>query len=124
MEKKKMYHVEKFIPPECTNCRAPFKKEGEDYCRLFGDIVDGHKRVRETVGYTIKQCEHCQNCTATMLLETYQLSDKAKAEELCEKEGFVNLIEVFAVGTHCQDSHAFYMGMPGTRVMAVKCNDN
>ncbi len=120
---KKMYRVEKFIPPECPKCRAVFKNEGKDYVRLLGDIVDGEKRVRETNGYTIKICQHCKNYTACMELDSYQVSDLAHAERLCAEEGYVNLLTVTAVGTHAQDHHVVNQNLPATRVYGIKCDE-
>lgn len=124
MRKKKMYRVEKFLPTECPKCRHPFMREGDDYVRLLGDIVEGEKRVRETQGYIINICAKCQNYTAFIELESYQLGNKKEAERLVREEGFRNLIVVTATGTHCQDMHAVHAQMPGTRVIGVRCDED
>jgi hypothetical protein len=118
----KMHYVEKFLPPECPKCRAAFKTQDADWQLLLGDIINGVKTVRPLDGYDIIICAHCGNHTIRLKLETYQLFDKAKAEELVEKEGFVNLQEVLATGTHCRDMHAIYMKMPGIKVRGIKCD--
>ena len=123
MKKKTMYHVEKFIPTECPKCRHPFLHEGDDYVRLLGDIVEGEKRVRQTQGYIINICAKCQNYTAFVVLETYQVGSKKQAERLVEKEGFRNLLKVKATGNHCQDHHAIHAEMPGVRVYGIRCDD-
>jgi hypothetical protein len=116
---KTMYHVEKFLPPECPNCRARFQRDGKDYSRLLGDIIDGKKTIRKTEGYYIIVCAHCENMTACWPLETYQLSDKAKAEALVRDKGFANLVEVQAVGNMARDIHAIIGKAPG--IQFVEC---
>jgi len=102
-----MYHVEKFLPTACPRCHHLFQKESEDWHRLLGDIVAGKKVVRDTDGYAIIVCSHCENYTAQIpSIETHQVLSKEKAKELCDKEGFFNLIEVQAFGTACQESHS------------------
>jgi hypothetical protein len=104
MQKKTMYLVEKFLPPECPKCRAGFKEEGKDYGRLLGDLVDGKKRFRETPGYSIIVCAHCENMTMRIDQESWQVSDQAQAEALLS-QGFVNLREVIAIGNMAVDHH-------------------
>jgi hypothetical protein len=123
LETKTMYHVEKFLPPECPKCQARFQQEGKDYGRLLGDIVDGKKRVRQTEGYYIIVCAHCENMTACWPLETYQLGDKKKAEALVQDKGFVNLIEVVATGNMARDIHAICGRAPDLRVESIKCGE-
>src|SRR3989344_7128994 len=94
---RKMWMVEKFFPTECPRCRKEFKNEREDWSLLLGDIVDGKKKVRETYGYDIVICSRCDNYTARVKLESYMVSDRAKAERLLG-EGFVNLREVRSLG--------------------------
>ena len=118
---KTMYHVEKFLPPECPKCRARFQQEGKDYARLLGDIIDGKKTIRQTTGYYIIVCAHCENMTACWPLETYQVGDKKKAEALVKDEGFVNLIQVEARGNMTRDSHAICGRAPGLRVESIEC---
>jgi hypothetical protein len=118
-----MYHVEKFLPSECPRCRARFQQEGKDYARLLGDIVDGKKTIRQTQGYYIIVCAHCENMTACWPLETYQLSDRDKAEALVNDKGFVNLVQVTATGSMTQDSHAICGRMPDLRVESIDCDD-
>ena len=123
---KKMYHVEKFLPPACPKCKNPFEKEvycneegvrqDGDYTRLLGDIVDGKKTIRETSGYDIIICAHCRNYTARMPLETYCVGDKAFAEKLVKEQGFQNLTQVTSFGTMTNDHHAVHMQMPGMKV--------
>ena len=110
---KTMYHVEKFLPFECPKCRHPFKNANADWHRLLGDIIDGKKVIRQLNGYYIIVCAKCDNYTAQIPLESYQLSDKAQAQKLCDEAGFVNLTEVIATGTHCRDLHAIYCKPPG-----------
>jgi len=116
-----MYHVEKFLPPECPNCRARFQQQGTDYARFLGYIIDGKKTVRETTGYYIIVCTHCENLTACYPLETYQISDKKKAEALVKDKGFVNLVQVEARGSMAQDCHALCGQVPDLRVESIKC---
>ncbi len=116
---KTMYRVEKFLPAECPKCRTRFQNQNEDWELLLGDVVNGRKVVRETAGYDVIVCAHCQNHTARFLLETCQLFDRRKAEDLVEKEGFVNLTEVRASGTMAVDSHEVHTAMPGRRVVGV-----
>lgn len=118
-----MYHVEKFSPPECPKCRASFKHEGKDYARLLGDIVEGKKTIRETNGYYIIVCSHCENMTACWPLETYQLGDKTKAQSLVKNKGFVNLVEVPATGNMARDSHAIIGQVPKLKVESIKCDE-
>jgi hypothetical protein len=120
---KTMYHVEKFLPPECPKCRAGFQHDGKDYARFLGDIIDGKKTVRETNGYYIIVCRHCENMTACWPLETYQLGDKNKAEALVREKGFVNLIEVQAAGNMARDSHAICCRAPDLKVESIKCEE-
>ncbi|MCI0462460.1 MAG: hypothetical protein L0Z62_36375 [Gemmataceae bacterium] len=116
-----MYHVEKFLPPECPKCRVRFQQEGKDYARLLGDILDGKKTIRETTGYIIIVCAHCENMTACWPLETYQLGDKKKAEALVRDKGFVNLIQVEARGSMTRDSHAICGQASDLRVESITC---
>jgi hypothetical protein len=118
-----MYHVEKFIPEDCPACRHKFLKEGEDWVRLLGEIVDGEKRIRETNGYLIIQCTKCNNFTAQIPLESYQVFSREKAEKLVNEQGFVNLITVTAFGTHAREMHAVHAPRPGTKVMSIKADD-
>jgi len=122
--RKKMFHIEKFLPVECPKCRAKFEQQNKDWSLLLGDIVDGKKVVRQSDGHDIIICAHCENYTARIMLETYQLADRDKAVELMEKEGFINLQEVIATGTHCKDMHAVYTKKPGLKVLGLKCDDN
>lgn len=122
MESRTMYRVEKFLPPECPKCQARFKQEGHDYGRFLGDIVDGKKLFRQSVGYTIIVCLHCENMTARLDLEEYQLGDRKTAEALLE-QGFVNLQEVTAMGNMARDFHALHMKMPDVRVESLDCTD-
>jgi len=116
-----MYHVERFLPPECPKCRARFRQEGKDYARLLGDIIDGKKSIRETTGYYIIVCAHCENRTACWPLETYQIGDKKKAEALVKDKGFVNLVQVEARGGMTRDSHAICGQVLDLRVESIKC---
>jgi len=118
-----MYHVEKFLPPECPKCRARFQHEGKDYVRLLGDIINGTKTIRETSGYRIIVCSHCENVTACWPLETYQVGDKKKAQALVKDKGFVNLIQVEATGSMTQDAHAICGKVPDLRVESIKCEE-
>ena len=120
---KIMYHVEKFLPPECPKCRVPFQQEGKDYARLLGDIIDGKKTIRETRGYYIIVCSHCENMTACWPLETYQIGDKKTAEALVKDQGFVNLTQVEATGNMTQDIHAICGRTPDLRVESIKCEE-
>ncbi len=122
MKTRTMYRVEKFLPSECPKCRARFIQEGHDYSRLLGDIVDGRKRIRPLVGYTIIVCSHCENMTARLNLEDWQLGDRNKAEALLE-QGFVNLQEVKAVGSMAREYHAVHMKMPCIRVEGLEYDD-
>lgn len=119
--RKKMYRVEKFLPPECPKCRHKFQQEGQDWCRLLGDIVNGEKVIRETKGYYIIRCTGCDNYTALFPIEEYQLSSKEEAEKLMREQGFVNLLEVTAMGSHTRDMHIVHNKESGLRVEAVKC---
>jgi hypothetical protein len=116
-DSRTMFHVEKFLPTECPKCRHPFKKEDADWHRLLGDVLDGKKVFRQLDGYHIIVCAKCNNFTAQFPIESYQLSDKAQAQKLCDEAGFVNLTEVFATGTHCRDFHAIYCKPPGITTM-------
>jgi ribosomal protein S27E len=117
-----MFHIEKFLPTECPKCRHRFQSEAEDWVRLFGDIVDGKKKIRETNGYLIIHCRHCDNMTAMFPLETYQLSDRKLAEEKMAKEGFVNLQVVTAVGNMAQNLHTV-IAKPAIQVHAVTVDE-
>lgn len=117
-EEKTMYHVEKFLPPECPKCRHTFTSEGVDYTLLFGDIVNGEKKIRATTGYNIIICSHCRNFTARFPLESWQVSSKQRAEELVQ-QGFTNLLQVTAFGSHTQDHHFVHSKLPGIRVEAI-----
>lgn len=116
---KTMYHVEKFLPTECPKCRHPFKNGNTDWHRLFGDIIAGKKVFRELDGYHIIVCAQCSNYTAQFPVESCQLSDKAQAQKLCDEAGFVNLTEVLASGTHCQDFHVIFCKPPGIKAEAI-----
>jgi len=118
-----MYQVEKFLPPECPKCRARFQQNGKDYARFLGDIVEGKKTIRETSGYYIIVCAHCENMTACWPLETYQIGDKKKAEALVKEQGFVNLVQVEATGNMARDIHAICGRVPDLRVESVKCEE-
>jgi hypothetical protein len=72
-----------------------------------------------TPNYVINVCARCQNYTAFVLLETYQVGSEREAHRLVAEEGFRNLTEVKAAGSHCQDHHAVHAQMPGVRVVAV-----
>ncbi|OGY78596.1 MAG: hypothetical protein A3B74_04410 [Candidatus Kerfeldbacteria bacterium RIFCSPHIGHO2_02_FULL_42_14] len=102
-----MYRVEKFLPPECPKCRHVFQKESSDYTLLLGDIVEGKKVVRETVGYGIIVCSHCENFTARLPVEAWQVGDRKRATGLLN-EGFVNLKKVISIGSHTQDFHEIH----------------
>ena len=106
---KKMYFVEKFLPPDCPKCRQAFKEEGKDWVRLLGDILEGKKSGRVTEGYQIMVCKHCENYTAQFLLDNYTISDKEEAVRLCREEGYVNLKELEAFGTSAVDTHTIYV---------------
>jgi hypothetical protein len=112
-EAKTMYHVEKFLPTECPKCRHPFKNANTDWHRLLGDVIDGKKVFRPLNGYYIIVCAICSNYTAQFPIESYQLSDKAHAQKLCDEASFVNLTEVLATGAHCRDMHVIYCKPPG-----------
>jgi hypothetical protein len=116
---KTMYHVEKFMPTECPKCRHPFKNGNVDWHRLLGDVIDGKKVFRELNGYYIIVCAQCSNYTAQFPIESYQLSDKAQAQKLCDEAGFVNLTEVLASGTHCRDIHAIFCKPPGIKTESL-----
>ena len=116
--KKKMWYLEKFLPIECPKCRQAFKAEGVDYSLLFGDIVDGQKTVRETKGYNIIICSKCRNFTARFPLESWQVGDAQRAQELV-REGFVNLGEVVGYGNHTQDHHVVYAQLPAVHVQGI-----
>ncbi|MDP3735237.1 MAG: hypothetical protein Q8R39_02295 [bacterium] len=116
---KPMFRVEKFLPNECPKCRHHFLKEGEDYVRLFGDIIDGRKILRETTGYDIIICDKCKNCTARVMIEAYHVSDRTKAEALF-REGFINLQPVESFGSHIEDAHEIFTEIPGLRVRSLK----
>jgi hypothetical protein len=133
---KTMYQVEKFLPPSCPKCNHPFQREvrgmvktaegdkpAGDYSMLFGDIVDGCKVIRETTGYNIIVCNHCQNFTARIPLETYSLGDKEKAEKLVAEQGFQNLTEVMAYGNMARDHHAIMGKMPELTVRDLMKDD-
>src|SRR3989338_646936 len=94
---RKMWVVEKFLPTECPKCRKKFENDQRDWVLLFGYIVDGKKQVRETPGYDIIICSHCDNYTAWVQLESYRLSDRTRAEQLLG-EGFANFHEVEVFG--------------------------
>ncbi len=116
---KTMYHVERFLPIECPKCRHPFKNGNTDWHRLLGDVIDGKKVFRALDGYHIIVCAKCNNYTAQFPVESYQLSDKAQAQKLCDQAGFVNLMEVIATGTHCQDFHAIFCKPPGIKTESI-----
>ena len=116
---KKMFRVEKFIPTECPKCKSPFREEARDYIRLFGDIVEGQKVVRETTGHDIIICKKCENITARVMIEACQVFDRNKAVALL-REGFVNLQLVQAFGNHAEDAHEVFTSMPGLRVRSLK----
>lgn len=122
MQPKTMYCVEKFLPPECPKCRASFQNEGKDYARFLGDIIDGKKRFRKTDGYTIIVCQHCENFTMRMDLESYQVGDRKRAEALLQ-EGFVNLHEVTAVGNMALDHHVVFRQGPSVVEDSTECDD-
>jgi len=113
-----MYCVEKFLPTECPKCRQPFRQDGPDYTRLLGDIIDGRKVVRETNGYDIIICNRCENSTARVLLESWQVGDRERAAKLLQK-GFVNLQQVTAFGTATRDAYQLYVQLPGIKVRGV-----
>ena len=114
---RKMWHVEKFLPTECPKCRKEFKNQ-IDWSLLLGDIVDGKKKIRETKGYDIINCAYCGNHTARVELESYTLSDRAKAERFLG-EGFVNLCEVKVFG-HMEDTHMVYTHQPNICIVEVE----
>jgi hypothetical protein len=122
LETRTMYHVEKFLPPECPRCRARFQQQNVDYVPLLGDLIDGKKVVRQTEGYTIIICQHCDNYTVRILLETYQLGDRDRAEALLE-QGFANLQEERATGNMARDCHAFFCEMPALRILGLGPED-
>ncbi|GEM_PF-3235041 len=122
MQSKTMYCVEKFLPTECPKCRACFQYEGKNYARFLGDIVDGKKQFRQTEGYTIIVCLHCENLTMRIDLESYQLSDRKHAEALLQ-QGFVNLHEVTAVGNMAVDRHVVFRQGPSVVVESAECDD-
>ena len=115
--RRKMWMVEKYFPPECPRCRKKFENEQKDWSLLPGDIVDGKKRVRETRGYDIIICSHCDNYTARVKLESYIFSDRAKAERFLG-EGFVNLQEVRPLGNN-KDAHMVYAKLPDSYVEGI-----
>ncbi len=119
---KIMYHVEKFLPPECPKCRARFQQDGKDYTRLLGDIIDGKKTIRETSGYYIIVCSRCENMTPCWPLEQYQVADRKKAEALVKEQGFVNLVQVLAMGHMAQDRHVVFGEAPRLRVESIECD--
>ena len=82
-----MYRVEKFLPPECPKCRARFQQEGQDYNPLLGDIVNGKKTIRETRGYYIIVCSHCENMTACLPLEQYQVQTRRERKHWSRSRG-------------------------------------
>src|SRR5205814_1191852 len=86
LKTRKMYHVEKFLPPECPKCRARFQQESKDYALFLGDIIDGKKTIWETNGYRIIVCAHCKNMTACWPLESYLVGDRKKAEALVKNQ--------------------------------------
>lgn len=116
---KIMYRVEKFLPAECPKCQTRFQQEGKDYARLLGDIVQGVKTIRQTNGYYIIVCTHCENMTACWPLESYQLGDKGKAEALVNNSGFVNLTQVEAIGNMARDCHTVHGRVPDLRVESI-----
>jgi len=120
MKTKTMYRVEKFLPTECPKCRHVFQDGAKDWVRLLGDVVDGEKKYRLTEGYYIIICRHCDNHTAQIVLEEYQLSSKKKAQEFCDKEGFVNLMEVTASGNHTKDMHILVNKIRGPHMEVLK----
>jgi hypothetical protein len=115
----RIYQVEKFIPNECPKCRHGFNQEGTDYARLLGDIIDGKKTVRETDGYDIIICNECQNSTARLILESWQVLEKEHAERLL-KEGYVNLREGRAFGDAIRDRHQLQLQLPQVSVRGVR----
>lgn len=112
---KTMYHGEKFLPAECPKCRAKFEKQNADWTLLLGDIIDGKKVVRETTGYDIIICAHCENYTARRPMKSFSVGDKALADKLVAEEGYVNLQEVTAVGNMAKD-HFVVHGVEGPSV--------
>jgi len=105
-EKKIMYRVEKFIPPECPRCCHKLDRNKDDWGQVLGDIVNGEKIPRKTEGYIIIICVHCNNQTACIPLEAYTLSDPVEALKLLD-QGFVNFREVIAAG-NTPDQHTVY----------------
>ncbi|MBI2124158.1 hypothetical protein HYT92_00010 [Candidatus Pacearchaeota archaeon] len=92
-----MYRVEKYLVRECPKCRHKFDKNGKDWVLYHGEIARGEKILRKTSGYIIFACKHCENMTAQVVEESFQLSSIKKAKALL-KEGFVNFQECIAVG--------------------------
>lgn len=116
----KMYHVEKFLPSNCPGCRHVFQNQNVDYNIVLGDIIDGKKVIRETNGYDIIVCTHCQNFTARFPLESIQLFNKEEAEELVAS-GFQNLLEVEVGGK--AEEHKYITGKPCLlNIRSVRCD--
>jgi len=103
---KNMYHVEKYLVPECPKCRHKFDNNGKDWVQYLGDIVKGEKILRKTSGYIIFLCRHCKNMTAQIVKESFLVSDPEKAKALL-KEGFVNFQKCLAYGK-VSDRHVIY----------------
>lgn len=123
---RKMYSVDKFLPPECPKCRHKFDKNGEDWAWIWGDIVNGKKVIRETTGYKVIQCLHCDNFTAYIPLESWQVSSLERAEELL-KQGFVNLMEGEMWGAKEEDfydRHVVCAKIPDVRVEGIYPDQN
>jgi len=107
---KKMYLVEKFLPPKCPKCNHKFKKQNDDWV-IF---------LSENQGYDIIVCAECGNQTARFLLETYQVTNKAFAEKLVAEAGFVNLIEVRAFGNMTKEHHTIVAITPNMKTEFVR----
>lgn len=96
--KRIMYVVEKFLPPECPKCKHKFEKEGIDYSKYSGDLVEGRKVFYLTSGYDVIICLCCGNYTIRIPQESFCLLERAAAEDLVRTGGFVNFHEVETFG--------------------------
>jgi hypothetical protein len=118
-----MHRVERFLPKECPRCRHPFECQNRDYHQLLGDIIKGEKVIRETQGYKIIICTKCDNYTAQILIDAYQLNSKEKALALTAK-GYRNYQEVLASGTLATDHHEIFTRMPALDIRSVHAATN
>lgn len=116
---KKMWRVEKFTPETCPHCHIKFSREGVDWYRIIYD--EKHKVIR-TVGYYLCRCIHCCSQFHMVPTESWQVSEEAEANRLCQEEGFVNKIPCIAVGTATVDCHTINRG--GLVVEGLPCEPN